>query len=164
VLASGVARADDAARGAALLAPFKRQLQQALQDGLRRGPAAAIDACRVEAPALAAAQSRDGVRLGRTSHRLRNPANAGPAWASAVLDDYLNAPEARAGRVVGIAPGRLGWVEPILTQPLCVACHGEAIAPAVTAALVELYPTDRAVGFKPGELRGVFWVEFPAAP
>ena len=57
--------------------------------------------------------------------------------------------------------GRAGYVEPILLQPLCVACHGEAIEPGLATRIAELYPQDRAVGFRVGELRGVFWVEFP---
>lgn len=165
VLATATAApADDAARGAALLAPFKAQLQQALQEGLQRGPAAAIGACRVEAPRIAAALSRDGVRIGRTSHKLRNPANAGPAWARPVLDDYLAKPADRAGRVVGVSEGRVGYVEPIVTQAPCLLCHGQTIAPDVAATIAELYPADRAVGFREGDLRGVFWVEFPAEP
>lgn len=152
------------ARGAAYLAPFKSRLQQALQAGLARGPVEAIAVCRIEAPEIVTALSRDGVRLGRVSHKLRNPANGEPAWARAVLDEYLAQPAARAPRVVPVAPGRTGYVEPIVTQPLCVTCHGEAIAPEVAAALTRLYPDDRATGFRPGDLRGVFWVEFPSDP
>jgi hypothetical protein len=166
ILAAAGASADDAerARGAAHLAPFKQSLQQALQDGLARGPVEAIGACRVEAPRIAAALSRDGVRMGRASHRLRNPANAAPDWVRPVLDDYLAHPSRRAARAVAIAPGRAGYVEPIPVQPLCLACHGEALAPDVAAAIATLYPSDHAVGFREGDLRGVFWVEYPAAP
>ena len=166
VMIATAAGADETAgaRGAAYLAPFKSQLQQALQQGLEQGPVEAIRACRVEAPRIAGALSRDGVRMGRVSHKLRNPANGEPAWARAVLEAYLADPAVRAPRVVSVAPDRTGYVEPIVTQPLCVTCHGEAIAPEVASLLAELYPNDRAVGFRPGDLRGVFWVEFPAAP
>ena len=41
-------------------------------------------------------------------------------------------------------------------------CHGKAIAEEVAQQIAELYPEDRAVGFRPGELRGVFWVEYQA--
>lgn len=67
-------------RGAELLAPFKRDLQEALRLGLAEGPVEAIAACQLKAPEIAG----------------------------------------------------------------------------------ELYPLDQAVGFRVGDLRGVFWVVFPA--
>ena len=63
---------------AQLLTGFKLQLQGALKAGLADGPVAAIAACSVEAPKIAAAASRNGVRVGRASHRLRNPIMSRP--------------------------------------------------------------------------------------
>jgi hypothetical protein len=39
---------------------------------------------------------------------------------------------------------------------MCTACHGtpEQISPEVKAKLDQLYPNDKAVNYKPGELRG----------
>jgi hypothetical protein len=161
---AAVAQESDLERGAAVLAPFKKELQAALRDGLARGPEAAVAACRSEAPRIAAAHSRDGVRVGRTSHRLRNPANAGPDWVRPLLAAYLADAGERAPRVVPLGEGRTGYVEPIVTQPLCLACHGSSLAPDVAERIAELYPDDRAVGFAAGELRGVFWAELPAQP
>jgi hypothetical protein len=48
-------------------------------------------------------------------------------------------------------------------QPLCVACHGKFLAPDVAAIIEEAYPEDQATGFEVGDLRGVFWVEYPEA-
>ena len=39
----------------------------------------------------------------------------------------------------------------------------EACQPDVASRISELYPEDRATGFEAGDLRGIFWVEFPAA-
>jgi len=148
-------------RGAELLKPFKQQLMGALQAGMQQGPAAAIDVCRLQAPEIAESLSRDGVALGRTSHRLRNPANAGPAWATRELEAYLDKAEAGRPRTVALGEGRTGYVEPIVTQPLCLACHGANLAPEIEAALRTQYPQDRATGFEAGELRGIFWVSYP---
>ena len=68
--------AQAAEQAAAALKPFKQKLMQALTDGLQQGPVAAIDKCQLEAPMIAAALSQDGIRVGRSSHRLRNPGNA----------------------------------------------------------------------------------------
>ena len=163
VLATSAADAQqtEPAAGAGLLAPFKRDLQQALLDGLAEGPEAAISACRISAPDIAAALSRDGVRVGRASHRLRNPSNAAPDWVAPILDDYANDPSDRAPRTVPLGDDRSGYVEPIVLQPLCLTCHGESLAPPVAARIRDLYPRDRAVGYEVGELRGVFWAEYP---
>ena len=55
----------------------------------------------------------------------------------------------------------MGYAEPIIVQPMCLACHGESLAPEIAAKISEAYPDDQATGFKVGDFRGVFWVEFP---
>lgn len=163
-LAAGAAAGEpsELARGSELLAPFKRDLQEALRRGLAEGPDAAVAACRLRAPEIAKAHSGPDVRIGRTSHRLRNPANVAPPWVGPVLERYLADASDRAPRAVAVEEGRRGYVEPILVQPPCLMCHGTSLAPEVAARIDALYPEDRAVGFEAGELRGVFWVEFPA--
>ncbi len=143
------------------LEPFKQELQQALRDGLAQGPVEAIAACRVRAPEIASSLSRDGIRLGRTSHRLRNPSNVAPGWVRPLLDSYESRPSDRAARTVALPDDRSGYVEPILVQPLCLTCHGGNLAPEVASRIEALYPNDRAVGYQVGDLRGVFWMEFP---
>lgn len=150
-------------RGAEVIAPFRRAMKQALQEGMARGPAEAIAACRVRAPEIARDLSRDGVRVGRTSHRLRNPANVPPEWARPLLAAYVEEPAAEP-RAVRREDGGWGYVEPIFTQPLCLNCHGETLAPEVAARIEALYPQDEATGFEAGELRGLFWAELPAEP
>ena len=151
-----------AERGAALLLPFKQRLKAALMEGLADGPAEAISVCRDEAPAIAAALSTGGVEMGRSSHRLRNPANDGPEWTRVVLEDYLARAGDRGPVAAALPGGRYGYAEPIVTQPLCLTCHGADLPPEVADRLASQYPADRATGFREGELRGIFWVSFPA--
>lgn len=158
--------ADPAAppRGAELLAPFKVQLMEALRAGLEQGPAEAISACQMRAPEIASALSRDGVSMGRSSHRLRNPANVAPAWVAPILAAYVADATDRSPRTLTLDDGRAGYVEPIVVAPMCVTCHGKTLAPEVAARIHELYPDDAATGFEVGDLRGVFWVAYPADP
>ena len=148
-------------RGAELLTPFKQELQQALKSGLAEGPAEAIQVCRVKAPGIADALSTGGVRMGRSSHKLRNPDNTAPDWVSPIMQAYLDDPSSRRPQAVELADNRWGYVEPIIIQPLCLTCHGSELAPEVAARISELYPEDRATGFATDDLRGVFWLEFP---
>jgi len=153
---------DELARGAELLVPFKQQLQQTLVSGLKQGPGHAITACQLQAPEIANALSLEGIVVGRTSDRLRNPANVSPGWVSPVMDAWLATSTEREPQIVALADNRLGYVEPILLKPLCLTCHGSNLVPEVTARINELYPQDRATNFETGDLRGVFWIEFPA--
>lgn len=152
----------EVAPGARLLQPFKQQLMGALQAGLAGGAPAAIEVCRQHAPAIADSLSVDGVRMGRTSHRLRNPDNAGPAWARAAMDRYLRADSEPRAQTFQLPDGRMAYVEPIRVQAQCLACHGRNLAPGVAETIAELYPADQATGFAEGDLRGAFWVEYPA--
>ncbi len=154
--------ADTLEEGAALLAPFKRDLMAALQEGLAQGPIEAIAACRIRAPEIARTLSRNGVHVGRSSHRLRNPDNAAPSWVAPILDDFVAHPENQRPTLSALANGRRGYVEPISMKPLCLTCHGVTLAPDLSARISELYPEDRAIGFEVGDLRGVFWVELPS--
>lgn len=146
------------------LKPFKQALKQTLVTALADGPASAIDACRLQAPALAAAHSADGLTMGRASHRLRNPDNAAAPWVADIIADYLADPAQMAAVTRPLADGRMGYVEPIITQGMCLACHGSNLSDDVREQLAQLYPDDQATGFESGELRGVFWLTWtPAA-
>ena len=147
-------------RAAEALVPFKQQLMQTLQRGLEKGPAQAIDVCRLEAPAIAAAASADGVEIGRSSFRLRNPANAPTVWQQIGLRHYQQS-ESREPLLINLEDGRVGYMEPIVTAPMCLACHGGELSVEVKDALATHYPADQATGFAAGDLRGIFWVSLP---
>lgn len=140
----------------AMFSELMGELMAALDEG---GPAAAIEVCRNTAPMVAGNVSAQyGVDLGRTSHRLRNPANIAPGWANEFVDERAEMP------VYLVGPhGELGVLLPIKMKAECQMCHGpaEMIDANVMAAISESYPEDEAVGFTEGELRGWMWVEAP---
>lgn len=142
----------------ALAKTLQGRLGEVLGQG---GPVQAITVCRVEAPKLTAAVSQEkAMALGRTSTRLRNPANAPRAWVRPYLDKWAARPAAEAPvEVVDLGDGRLGVISPIPAGPLCLTCHGPSLAPELQSALKKAYPRDRATGFRAGDLRGVFWAE-----
>ena len=164
VLVSGTASTQGAERalGAELLAPLKMELKQALIAGMQKGPINAISVCKDQAPAIADSLSNESIKIGRTSHRLRNPANSAPEWVDRILKTYLSKESDRAPQVVSVANNREGYVEPITIKPLCLGCHGKDLAPDVATQIKALYPDDEATGFEIDDLRGVYWVEYPA--
>ena len=139
------------------------RLKTAMENG---GPAAAVEVCRAEARTIAdAVASTQGIELGRTSHRLRNPANAPRPWARAVVDSGagLKAAAERL-RVVDLGE-RVGVLRPIGTADMCVRCHGPTadVRRNLGEVLAAAYPQDRATEFAPGDLRGWMWAEVPKA-
>jgi hypothetical protein len=155
---------DDIRRAQAALEPFKAELQTALRESLRAaGPEGAIAVCRDRAPEIAASLSTNGVRMGRTSHRLRNPKNVSPRWVEPLIVEFLEKGNDRTFRAVRLPDGAVGYVEPIYVQPTCLACHGREISPAMSEKLEAAYPHDNGRGFAAGDFRGVFWVRLSAA-
>lgn len=144
-----------------------RLLQERLQARLAAalaagGPPAAVRVCRDEAPAIAARVSRElGVSVGRTSTRLRNPANAPPAWAAAAVQASRGKRLAEVADAVFDLGGSVGFLRPIAVAKPCLGCHGSpaSLAPEVRGALEKAYPSDRATGYAAGDLRGFFWAE-----
>ena len=53
------------------------------------------------------------------------------------------------------------YMKAIPTGELCLKCHGAEIEPGVKAKLDELYPNDKARGFKLGDIRGAFTIKQP---
>ena len=154
-----ISRAGDAAR--VLQEKLQARLARALADG---GPVAAVSVCRDEAPRLAAEAGRESqAKVGRTSDRLRNPANAPPDWARAPLAE---AALRKASEVPALAVDlgdRLGVLFPIPVKGVCRTCHGtpDAIPAPVRHALAAAYAEDRATGYAEGDFRGFVWVEVP---
>ena len=124
-----------------------------------KGPAKSISVCKTRAPEIANSISQEsGVRIGRTSFKLRNDANQPPQWATSFVQNkvaeevYLELPDQGLGALL-----------PIRLKATCTLCHGtnEQVTPDVKAAIVSNYPDDQATGFAEGDLRGYFWVEVP---
>lgn len=139
-----------------LFAKLSGRLKEVLQ---AEGAAAAIEVCSQEATEIAKAVGQQhGVQIGRTSHKLRNPANAPRAWVQPLVDRRVDAPQQ-----VPLEDGRLGALFPIRLDVKCLMCHGgpDEILDEVKTKLAERYPNDGATGFKQGGLRGWFWVEVP---
>jgi hypothetical protein len=144
-------------------------LQAALISELRRrldvvGPAEAMNSCHLAAiPVEQRAGRYDGVAVGRTSARLRNPANAPREWASPIVQRYADNPRAKVDGFVVDLGDRVGVLRPIREQPICQSCHGpeRTLGPGVRVLLARRYPLDQAVGFHEGDIRGWFWAEVP---
>jgi hypothetical protein len=107
-----------------------------------------------------------GVRVGRTSARLRNPANAPPGWARAHVAATDGRKAAEVPAVAFDLGDRVGLLRPIEIRRRCLACHAapDALSQGTRAWLGRSYPEDRALGYALGDLRGFWWAEAPKEP
>ncbi len=146
---------------------LKKALKQAMKEG---GPAKAIAVCNEKSLRIAEKISLErGWRIGRTSLKYRNPANAPDAWERGVLLLFAKR------RAAGENPVRMEFSEvvkknghqefrymkAIPTAVICLKCHGRHIAPAIAKKLHKLYPDDLATGFRTGDIRGAFTITEP---
>jgi hypothetical protein len=155
--APAVAKAQESGRS------FQKALQARLGAAMAQGgPPAAIEVCATDAPRIAAESgAAAGVKLGRTSDRLRSGANAPPDWAKAPLTASVGRKGADVQPIAVDLGASLGVLLPITVGSACLGCHGPAasIQPKVKEALAARYPADRAVGYQEGDFRGFLWVE-----
>lgn len=140
---------------------LKGELLTAMKSG---GPAKAIEVCNLRAPGIAAEASNEGWTVGRRSTQLRNPDNAPDAWEAKVILDFEG--RANAGdrvetlehaEIVEDEAGKLfRYAKAIPVGGECLTCHGSDIDPEVQQLILARYPNDRAVGYAPDQLRGIF--------
>ncbi|MCC7508335.1 MAG: DUF3365 domain-containing protein [Planctomycetes bacterium] len=137
------------------------RLTTALSEG---GPVEAVKVCREVAQPLTDEAGREvGFAVGRTSHKLRNPANAPRDWIKQLVADSAGKKGAEVKPMLFDLGDRVGVASPIVAVEMCVQCHGtdEQLKPEVSQILAKQYPDDKARGFAPGDLRGWFWAELP---
>jgi hypothetical protein len=136
------------------------------------GPAGALQECSAVALDLAKKHEGDGWRIRRVSDRLRNPADAPDKYETAVLASFAAkhskgalGPDTEQIEVVTGNDGKhLRYMRPItIAGALCLKCHGGAgeIAPDVQARIRQLYPADRATGYRLNDLRGAVSIRIP---
>ena len=150
---------------------FMQTLKQELQAGMQEGgPINAISVCNLSAPAIANTYSVSrGWDVGRTSLKVRNPANAPDAWERSVLESFEERKTAgedpakmeyhEVVRQDGVK--QLRYMKAIPTAQLCLACHGESVDSITRTRLEKLYPDDQALGYKAGDIRGAFSISQP---
>ncbi len=148
----------------AMLKELGQTLQSAMANG---GPENAIGVCKTQAPEIAQNLSaKHQLQVARVGTRARNAVMGQPnEWQALALKQFearlANGDKPQDIEFVQLTKSgsydlELRYAKPIVMQAMCTACHGspEQITPAVKAKLQQLYPNDKAVDYKPGELRG----------
>jgi hypothetical protein len=145
-------------------------MQQLSTQMAERGPEAAIEFCSDEAMDLTHGVSGalGNLDVKRTSTRVRNPENAPDALERAALSHFeaeIAAGSLPANWIQTAGDDELRYYQPLVVNEMCTQCHGpaDALQPAVRTRLEALYPQDQAVGYAPGDFRGLIRVAIPRA-
>ena len=145
-----------------LAVSLKKEMKSAMKSG---GPIKAINVCNLKAlPVTANINNNFAGDISRTSLKVRNTANTPDDWELTALNKLekmrqsgKNAKEIAYSEVVDIdGQPHFRMLKAIPTGKGCLACHGENISPEVEEQLNTLYPADKAIGFKVGDIRGAF--------
>lgn len=150
---------------AAIQSVFLNKISEQYANG---GYEKAAEYCAVEAyPLTDSLASVYKVFLKRVSLKPRNPANAPSEVERGLLEAYEYAHEKGLPlntNVQFIRPGdTILYNKPIfIASELCLNCHGpkEELSEGVKALLAKKYPEDKATGYKPGDLRGMWSLKF----
>jgi hypothetical protein len=146
-------------------------LMQTLGGNLKKhlkhgGPAEALEFCAMHASELTAKVDNElgkKVSIKRITLKPRNPANEAQGDERAVLEalEKLHKADVRLPRhlIEKTKTGYKYYKPLIINKKLCLVCHGEHINPALEAKIKKIYPTDKATGYKMGDLRGAIVVE-----
>jgi hypothetical protein len=120
--------------------------------------------CHIEAQPLTDSLSNHfNTEIHRVALKYRNPNNALNRMDKVVFEDYLSTKQLQPQ--LETSQDKITYYKPILLAKPCLKCHGaigEDISEEDYAYLTELYPDDRAVGFKEGDLRGLWRISFNA--
>lgn len=141
------------------------QLSSAMQQG---GVQNAVAYCNLKANPIMDSLSREfNATISRVTLKARNPQNHAIGIDSTILADYgkaLSGGEAIKAFVMAGEDGAYYFYAPIrIISPLCLKCHGkpeETITQADYEFILSKYPSDKAIDYSEGELRGMWKIVF----
>lgn len=161
----------ETARAKEAVAAFATELRDRLTSALGEGGAVgAIEVCHTIAPELAKSHGEKyGLTIRRVTTRMRDPDNESDEWELQAINTFAerlrsgaSAQELESAEATTLdGQPVLRYVKAIVVDPLCLTCHGETIAPPIAQKLRDLYPEDKATGYRAGDLRGLFSVIVP---
>lgn len=157
-------------RGDDLVSTSKQVISTALVNAMEKGGVKyASTFCNAAAyPIVDSLSQKNGARIRRVSDKPRNPKDAMDDEELKVFSFFkekLKHPDAELMPILmQTNDSTVSYYSPIkISMPTCLKCHGEVgkeVKSEDYAILKQLYPNDEAVGYKQGDLRGMFSIRF----
>ena len=133
-----------------------------------QGPGEAIRFCNLNALNLTSSFASNDITVSRVTDQPRNPGNRLSDFDRVRFDHYKKLAE-RGDSLTAVTVAennKVHYYKPILVQTMCLTCHGtpgKEMNKQLAAVIDSLYPADKAKGYKEGDLRGMWHVEFGKA-
>ena len=130
-----------------------------------KGSEGAVEFCNIKAIPITDSMSvLLGAKIKRVSDLPRNPANKANESELAYIKKWKESKGNGEQKqpIVSEINGKMVGYYPIVTNQMCLQCHGQAnkdINDATLNKINKLYPNDQATGYLENELRGIFVVE-----
>ena len=140
-----------------------KNLVQAIE---KDGTIGALAFCNVQAIPLTDSMAVvHNAQIKRVTDKPRNQANQANAEELSYIETYKNsiANQEVPEPLVKDMGSKVQVYYPILTNAMCLQCHGKpnsTIEPMVLKKLTMLYPKDKAIGYDLNEVRGIWSVTF----
>ena len=128
-----------------------------------KGAENALEFCNVNAiPLTKQLEDQHNVMIKRVSDKNRNPKNKANVEELKYITQFKKqmAKNADIKPVVVESGKKIRFYYPIETNTMCLQCHGKEIKPEVKTQILKLYPKDLAIGYKEGEVRGMWSITF----
>lgn len=132
---------------------YLKNLQTALQTS---PPEASIKSCRLPYENSERLVQGYYVSAGRSAQKLRSPLNAPELWMKSWFEDFQK--NRKNSGFIQLADQEWAYVEPIRAETSCLQCHSSQTSESVHRALREYYLQDDSLGFRSGDLMGLYWV------
>ncbi len=159
--------------GDELVSTTRQKISTTLAEAMEKGGVKyAAQFCNLVAyPIVDSLSKVHNARIRRVSDKPRNPKDAMDDEEQKVFAMFaaqLQQPDAEIKPILmQHSDGSVGYYTPIkISMPTCLKCHGEVgkdVKPEDYAEIKKLYPNDNAVGYKQGDLRGMFSIRFTKA-
>ncbi len=155
-------RASEAAKK--LLHTLKGRLQSAVKT---EGFARAVQVCSIEALDLTAQIKEKDLEIKRVTFKNRNPKNVPDVWEADQLKkmekDIANKELKKFYEGYDFIDGKkvYRFMKPLKIGALCLNCHGtpDKLDAEAIVKIRQIYPNDKAIGYKLGTLRGAVSVK-----
>ena len=139
---------------------LSKEVMNAINEG---GVQHAVDYCHLQAgPMIDSLSKQYNAKISRVSDQYRNPQNKPDELDLTVIETYrkqLDEGQELQAHLENTGKEIIFYSPILILNPVCLNCHG---VPGATAEQANIdfirtkYPEDRAVGYKLGDLRGVW--------
>ncbi len=132
----------------------------------KKGSLEALQFCNIKAyPITDSMATAHNARIKRVSDKPRNPNNQASQNELEKIGYFKSILEKgeEINPIVETNGGNINFYYPILTNDMCLKCHGtsgQEVELSIIESLQELYPNDKAIGYSTNQVRGIWSIQF----